>query len=868
MSPIIEKLKSLFGRKAEDGAADVEALRTAFRARYHCFKLLLTANTRALDIMAEMAEAARGSRPFGMAFVESRCIGVSTSVWQIIRSLTELAPGKYESLFERFKEIEDGISPFLARERALADGPLAISLDAPGDYPADLVGGKVANLRELGVGLGLNIPDGFAVTAAACRRFLAENDLQEEIARRMRATDVESQAELARLSADLQGLIVESPLPGELETVIDEHHGLLKEKCGDGMRLAVRSSAIGEDSAGLSFAGRYRTLLNVSDEHVTRAYREVVASLYSPQAMSYRLTRGIRDDEVSMCVGCMPVVESVAGGVVHSRSPTGTGEDVVAIYSAWGLPKSVVDGTVLPDVFAVSRAEPMTMVEKQHSTDVRKTVCRSEEGVSLEELTSEERQRPSLSDEQALELARIALRIEKHFGVPQDIEWALDAKGVLQLLQSRPLQLVEHAATEGGAAPDVAASRQLIDGGISVNPGVASGPVFIVESDADAVQFPEGAVLVVAQPLPRWASTLGRAAAVVTGQGSVAGHLASVAREYGTPALFGVKNAIARLAAGQQVTVDARRCCVYEGRVESLLATQEKPRNLMEGSPVYEALENTSRHIVPLSLLDPDAPTFKPRNCRTLHDITRLCHEFAVREMFLFGKENAFPERSSKQLICDVPMQWWILNLDDGLKEEVTGRQVPLDTIASIPMLALWEGITAYAWEGPPPVDGKGLLSVMFEATRNTALVPGMRSSYTDRNYFMISRNYCSLSSRLGFHYSTVESLVSKRSGENYISFRFKGGAADSQRRCKRTLFIAELLESNGFVVDVKEDHLSARSEDHDLRSVTTRLKVLGYLIIHTRQLDMIMSNGVLVDHYRTRMQREIAEMPPPLVAV
>lgn len=861
MRAIADCLSNLFARKRDKGMGDAEELRNAFRARYHHFKLLLNANNKALDIMAEMGEALRGNRAFGMAFVQSRCIGVSTSVWQIIRNLNELAPGKYKTLFGRLKEIQDTINPYLVYDRAFDDGPLVVPLEAADRSMANLVGGKIANLGEVRRAIGLSIPDGFAITAVACRRFLAETDLQVEIDRRIQAADVEGQNQLDSLSAGLQQLIVQSPVPTDLERAILEHHGQLAERHGESVRVAVRSSAVGEDLAGTSPAGQYRTVLNVSRRNIITAYKEVVASRYCLEAMDYRLTRGIPDDDVPMCVGCMPMVEAVSGGVAYSRSPVIAGDDVVAIYSAWGLPKSVVDGIIVPDVFAVSRAEPMAILGREISAKVEKTVCDPVDGISHQKVTGEDRQRPSLSDEKVLELARIAARVEDHFGVPQDIEWAIDENQTVKLLQCRPLQQVESPVAAERRATDVAEAGLIVRGGISAGPGVASGPVFTVGRDADALQFPEGAVLVTRQALPRWATMLGRAAAVVTEQGSLAGHLASVAREYGVPALFGVEHAFSKLRSGQPVTVDADGCCIYEGRVESLLTTQREPSNLMEGSRVFEVLKRTASHITPLGLLDPDAPTFRPANCRTLHDITRLCHEYAVKEMFHFGKEHTFPERSSKQLLCDVPMQWWILNLDDGFEEEVMGSQVHLGTIVSVPMLALWEGITASPWEGPPPVDGKGFLSVMFEATRNTALVPSMRSSYADRNYFMISRNYCSLNSRLGFHFSIVESLVSKRARENYISFRFKGGAADSRRKGKRTVFIAELLEDYGFRVEVKEDSLSARLERHELDFVITRLKILGYLIIHTRQLDMIMSNGAMVSYYRSRIQREIQDM-------
>ncbi len=841
---------------------NVEELRTDFRARYHQFKLLLNANNKALEIMAEMEDALRGTWPFGMSFVRSRSTSVSTNVFQIVKHLNELSPGKYKALYERFREIQKEINPFVYPRTAKKEGPLVLSLKDVDRDLADQVGSKIANIGEIRNRIHLKVPDGFVITSQAYQQFMELNDLQAEIDQRIQATDVDRVDKLYQLSVDIQQLIIRSPVPEDLKADILENYRLLESVNGKGPTLAMRSSALGEDTAGTSFAGQYRSELNVSEENIFDSYKEILASKYGLPAMTYRLNRGIRDEDVAMCVGCLCMVDAISGGVLYSRNPMRIRDETIVINSVWGLPKSVVDGSTTPDLFVISRDDPMMILRKEVPVKEQKFVCYPDEGVCRVDMAGEESSKASLTDEQALELAQLAVQVEEHYGVQQDIEWALDPDNNIVFLQCRPLRQTDIQGFQDteSVRPEEADSV-ILRGGVTASPGVAAGPVFIVKKDMDILQFPEGGVLVTAQSLPRWATLLNRAAAVVTEQGSIAGHLGNVAREFGVPALFGLKEAIDQLENGQVVTVDADGLSIYEGRIDDLLKREEKPKNLMEGSPVFEALHGASRLIIPLNLLDPNAPEFRPDNCKTFHDITRFCHEKSVHEMFSFGKEHRFPERSSKQLLCKVPMQWWVLNLDDGFYEEVESKYVNLENIASIPMLALWEGITAVPWEGPPPVDGKGFMSVMFQATANTALVPGVRSQYADRNYFMISKNYCSLSSRLGFHFSTVETLVSDRSSENYISFQFKGGAADYQRKRKRIVFVMELLEDYDFRVDVKEDSLIARLEDREEGFMKERLKILGYLTMHTRQLDMIMANNSKVRYYRSKIKKDIQNM-------
>jgi pyruvate,water dikinase len=822
MGRLRDFLKKLTSRRPVEPVAGAKQLRIEFKARYHSFKLLLEANNKALEIMAELEETLKGLRPFGMTFVRARCTRVITQVWQMTKRLDDLAPGKYAALQEHLKLIREQVTQIVGTAPRGKEGRLVLPLSEVTRAFVDQVGGKMTNLGEIQQRPGIETPNGFVVTARGFRRFMEHNELQTEIDRRLQAAGAEQLEHLSQLSSEIRELIGRAEIPEDLAQAILQQYALLEQAEGESVSVAVRSSALGEDLPGASFAGQHDSELNVGKGSLLDAYKAVVASKYNLPAMTYRLSRGIRDENVIMCVGVLSMVDAVAGGVLYTRNPVDTADDSVIVSSTWGLPVAVVEGSVAADLWVVARRDPLQVQ--------RRVIARKQ-----------------------------SLRLEEDDDAPQDIEWALDRDGRIKLLQCRRLPLMQAPGSAGGQSKAAAASGPvLLRGTVTASPGAAAGPVFTVHTEPEALRFPKGAVLVIVQPLPRWATLLSRAAAVVSEQGTVAGHLANVAREFGVPALFGAEAAAAELRTGKVVTVDADGRAVRKGRVEELLARVEPPKNLMTGSPVHAALAAAARHITPLNLLDPDVADFRAEGCSTLHDITRFCHEKAVQEMFRFGRDHHFPERSSKQLHCDVPMQWWVLNLDDGFGEEIEGRYVRLESIASIPMLAVWEGITAIPWEGPPPIDGKGFMSVILEATTNADLAAGRRSRYADRNYFMVSKNYCCLTSRLGAHFSAIEALVGERTGENYVSFQFKGGAADYERRLKRVVFLKEILEEYGFHVELNQDNVIARLEGYEMEFMQGRLRILGYLTIHTRQLDMIMSSPSSVGYYRKKIHEDI----------
>lgn len=816
-----------------------EEMQRQFVARYRSFRELLNANANTLQAMAELEQALHDGRTLSMTLIRARCTQATVNTYKIVYNLNRIADGRYSELERIFGRLQQEIDTVLAGNLSRCQGELVLELSQIGRAQVDLTGEKMANLGEAGSIEGVRIPPGFALTSVATRLFFEQNRLYPRINHIIQQMDITNLEDLQRKSSAIQDLIRSSPMPPELESLLFAHFDRLIGTRPGG-RVAVRSSGLGEDLGQASFAGLYHTLLDVDRDILVDAYRAVLASKYTPQAISYRLAKGFRHEETEMCVGVLMMIEAAVSGVCYTRSIGGR-DDTLDLFFAPGTAKGIVDGTRSTSHLCLQRSPPHRVVQRVEAEDATE---------------------PWLIDIQAEALAAICLRLEAHFGATQDIEWSIDSSGTLFILQSRPITAapLQPPATDQPVPTD---ERVLLHGGVTGCAGAGCGPVHIVRSGEDMLRFPKRAVLVVRHPLPEWAPLLKRAAALVAETGSEAGHLATLSREFGLPALLALNRATEVLRDGEEVTVDAANRTVYRGRIDELLCDTAKPANPMDGSPVQQTLIAVLRLISPLNLTDPASPDFHPSRCRTLHDITRFCHEKSVAEMFDFGRRAHFDQRTAKRLRDTLPLQWWVIDLGEGFRPgyDIHRSDLTIDDIVSIPMLALWEGMHAVPWEGPPTARLRTVLSFLFQSAQRDGLDPNRTAALGEKNYFLLSKKYCNLSMRLGYHYTMIEAMLGDRVADRYITFRFQGGGAAASQRIRRIDLLAEVLEHFGYRIDRIGDALTARVEREDEPILVDRLKVLGYLTIHARQLDMVMAEAGAERYFRDRFIQEIGDM-------
>ncbi|GKT08815.1 PEP/pyruvate-binding domain-containing protein [Desulforhabdus sp. TSK] len=846
---MLNKLNIFKWFKPSKPAPSRDTLSDVFKVKYERFKELLDSNAELSKIITDMEEKLQGHQLFGMAYLRSQSARAVFHTLRMVRSLDALSGQKYPALFTILEEINQKIKDDLGKRKESPMTEWILPYSRITKEMVDWVGGKNANLGEVLNLAHLPIPEGFAITTQAYNYFLAANDLVDEINRIRMELNPNDPDSVNEVSESIQRLIISSPVPHELSKAIlyaYDHmmENLQRKTDGDfSTSVSLRSSAIGEDSE-LSYAGQYLSMLNVSRERLIQTYNFIIASLYTPRAIAYRVSKGIRDEDIAMSVACLQMVESVASGVAYSRHPFNILEDDVLISAVWGLGPYAVDGVITPDSYKVAKNDALSILATDISHKPVQLVSNPDGGLMELPVEPELQDSPCLTPDQIRLLADYVVKLEKHYGCPQDTEWAVDGKGKLLILQTRPLRL-ESPPIENLCQIDeqLTCYELLLQGGEAAYPGVGSGKVYQVHSEDDLAGFPEGGILVAKHSSPKFVVVMNKAQAIVADSGSVSGHMASLSREFQVPTLMNLKKATATLTNGMEITVDAYSGRIYAGRVPELLNFQAAREAHMENTPVYEALKKVAESIVPLHLYDPKSPTFAPKHCTSLHDIMRLVHEFSYTEMFQISDLVSSGGGYALKLNARIPLDLYVIDLGGGLEdvgERV--RKVEVEQVVSSPFKALLTGMLHEDLKHhiPRPVQLQGFFSVMSEQMLSN---PHAADRFGDRSYAIISDKYLNFSSRVGYHYSILDSYCGQTMNKNYITFSFKGGAADDLRRIRRVRSISIILRELDFSVDVMGDRVDARLQKYDLSVIQEKLDILGRLLIFTRQMDMLMNS-------------------------
>jgi pyruvate,water dikinase len=710
---------------------------------------------------------------------------------------------------------------------------------------SDRLGGKNANLGEVGNRVHLPTPEGFAISSYAFKRFMEHNNFLGILHEKMADLSVEDLDKLNETSAIIREMIIGAEMPADLLADFDKSVELLKKQTGHStIMVSVRSSALQEDGE-FSFAGQYATCLNVPAEAIPLRYKEVISSLFTSRALFYFKTKGLQEYDMVMSVGVLRMIDARAAGVIYSRDPNTTDSDDIIVSAVRGLGKCLVDGTMTPETFTVSKSRGLEIIGRTAPTQNTMLICKDEGSLDEISVTGPFSDGFSISDEEIRVLAGYAAAIENHYGCPQDIEWAIDREGRPFILQTRPLRMMAKEAPRS-IPTRMAGYNILIDRGIIACKGIGYGKAYIVGVDEDLKGFPEGAVLVARHTSPKYVTVMSRAAAIVTDFGGATGHMASLAREFQVPAILDTEIGTETLRNGQEITVDAYNCNVYEGKVDELIELAGKRENPFKETQIFKTLQKVLKWIVPLNLTDPEAGNFRAESCETIHDITRFCHEIAMNEMFSITSTPAHEIGETRKLIAGIPLISYIIDLGGGISENAPNTLNP-EHITSEPLKSFFRGLVAMRWPQGKPLDAKGFLGMMA----HTASIPEEELQKTgEKSFSFISGNYMNFVLRLGYHLSTVEAFAGENLNDNYIRFFFKGGGAGTDRKLRRVRLIAEIMRSMDFRVKVVEDVVDAMLTKYKRPMIEEKLEILGRFTVYTKQLDMVMYNDAVTDFY------------------
>ncbi len=787
---------------------------TMLREKYEALKQLLNHDIACHEQMAEFQDMLHGGLPEDLAAIRKRFTNFSLEVYGMVEALETMAPGSYVSLKSYHKKFNFYTRFLLAPPKIDFTPPFVLPLQ---EITTDniQIGNKAKNLAIVQNELEIPVPNGFAVTSSAFHYFIEFNDLRQSIDALLAEVNIHQPQSLSESARKLQNLILNAEVPPVITEAMLSAYDCWANAAESLIKVAVRSSAISEDG-NFSFAGQYATLLNTSRQNIANAYREVIASKYSSQALFYRICHGLGDEETAMSVLIQEMVPAKCSGVlytcgIHCEEPNTT----LQLHAVRGLGDRLVSGLENPDTYTLTKS-------------------------NLPQLISELRADPVLSEKQAVQIAQLGLQIENSFASPQDIEWALDSTNRLFILQARPLHL--SSDTRKSAESSQHDHLLLLDGCQQASPGIAAGSVYQLDSTYLLEDIPDGAILVTRDSPPEYVQVINRLAAVLAEHGSRASHFATVAREFGVPYLTCIPEVCDRFQPGRTVTVDAGKGAVYEGCIESLVSQSSKAT---QQGQYPRILKEALKFITPLELVDAAGKNFTPEGCRSMHDIIRFCHEKALLSMFTTGRPGT--GRGALRLVADIPLDVFLFDVGGGFATEVEKQQsIPLGEVASVPFQAVWKGLShpGVQWK-QKPFDWEA-----YDKIELAGGVPPRKDSFAFASYAVIGTDYLHFDIRFGYHFTVLDVMCGKNKAENHCMLRFAGGGGDYEQRLLRIDFIAGVLEGLEFTVDKKADLLEAKLPPLPASIMQEKLDMTGRLLGATKLMDMVLVDEQMVAEY------------------
>jgi len=824
----------------------------SFAVSFRLFRRLLTLNNAVLEKIGRMEGALAGEYVFDRRFLSEAVAGLNELVREVVSCLGGLTGNRYLVLYDRYEEIAGKLSALALDYAGPYDRHPTLAYELLNSDFEELVGAKNATLSEIRNRLHLRTPDGFAITVAAYREFMEANDLFARIDAILAAP-----GSSRKHSERIAGSLRQARFPERLVAAVQDELRQLLNRAGGPAPLAVRSSGVGEDAETRSFAGQFHSVLGVRPElsSVLDAYRQVIVSRFSVAALDYLGPKADSRD-IPMAAGVQPMIQSRVAGVTYSRDPESPEKNQLLVTSLRGAAHDLVSGRRQADRFIMSRVWPFVpltseIVMPESLPSAREALAILPSGMRRGSAT--------LTPKELARLAEQALLLEKSFGEPQDIEWALADEPVI--LQSRPLSLpAKPAPLPGELAAELAGATPLMSGkGQVAHLGIAAGRVVHVDQDTDPEQFPVGAIAVARFPSPQLSPIVWRAAAMITEIGGPTGHLATIAREYRTPALFGTGDAIKLLAEGAEVTVDVENKQVYQGIIEGLVRLHGAEEDDYRTSQELRILRRILRWVAPITLADPTSAGFKAENCHTFHDILRFAHEKAIDALIHFhADKSGSQEELSRPVQLPIPLKLRVIDLGSGLKPEAPQRgAISMEMLNSRPLNAILQGFLKDDQGGKEPA-ALGFRDILSGISKPLALLTG--PDYPGDNLGIIADYYCNLCLRLGYHLNVVDAYMSPDPDNNYIYFRFAGGMAEKAKREWRARLISAILSGLYFKVERTGDLVIAKARNLDTPRMERVLGRLGELISFTRQLDVRMRDEAAIERFFQRFLASVKQ--------